>query len=79
MGCRTRPRVGRRRQAFVASWLWSVFFRFVVNEPAIIGCTFGLPLCFSSELMANLCGETVGNLLGVAFEAIMAAFARVRV
>ena len=46
----------------------SVLFRFALQEPAIVLVSFGLPLLFATECLANLCGETVASVLSVAFD-----------
>lgn len=46
------------------SWAWSIFQRFIVNEPILIILGKVVPLLFSSALCTNVCGETVVNVLG---------------
>ena len=58
------------QQAFLSSWLLSVLFRFALQEPAIVLVSFGLPLLFATECLANLCGETVASVLSVAFDTL---------
>ena len=38
--------------------------------------SFGIPLLFATECMANVCGETVGNVLAVAFDTLFAILAK---
>ena len=45
-----------------------MLFRFALQEPFLICCSFGVPLLFAGECLANVCGETVGNVLAVMFD-----------
>ena len=60
------------------SWAWSIFQRFIVNEPALILAGKGLPILFSSAFCANVCGETVVNLLGLFMEGLTACLKQLR-
>ena len=62
---------GDAQRAFLTSWLWSVAFRFALQEPAIITCSFCIPLLFATECLTNLCGETLATVLSVAFETLI--------
>lgn len=57
-------------QELLLSWAWSIMQRFIVNEPALILAGKGLPILFSSAFCANVCGETVANLLGLLVSAL---------
>ena len=52
------------------SWGFSLFQRFVVNEPILILVSKGVPMLFTTAFCANVCGETVVNLLTLAVSAI---------
>ena len=60
------------------SWLWSVFQRFIVNEPVLILAGKGVPMLFSTALCANVCGETIANTLGLMVEAVMTCVKQIR-
>jgi len=57
-------------RALLLSWGFSVCQRFIVNEPMLILLSKGVPMLFTSELCANVCGETVVNLLDLLVQAI---------
>lgn len=46
------------------SWAWSIFQRFIVNEPILIIVGKLVPMLFSTALCANVCGESIANLAG---------------
>lgn len=52
-------------QELVLSWAWSVFQRFIVNEPILILVGKGAPMLFTTALCANVCGESIANLLSL--------------
>ena len=54
------------------SWAWSLFQRFIVNEPILILVGKLVPMLFSTALCANVCGETIANLAGYVVSGIMA-------
>jgi len=58
-------------QALVLSWGFSIFQRFVVNEPCLILISRGLPILFTSEFCANVCGETVVNVLELIVQGVV--------
>ena len=62
----------------VLAWFFAAFQRFVLHEPMIILTAKGLPILFASELCANMCGETIVNLLTVIFSALMACIAEIK-
>ena len=59
---------GDAQNAFLLTWLWSVLFRFALQEPFLICCSFGVPLLFAGECLANVCGEAIGNVLAAVFD-----------
>ena len=65
----SEPTAGK---ALLLSWTWSVVQRFMINEPALIFVGKGFPMLVASEACANLCGETVANVVGVLFEVLLA-------
>jgi len=60
------------------SWAVSVLQRFLVNEPMLIVCAKGAPICFASDFCSNLCGETVVNLLDLGVQSIMACISSIK-
>jgi hypothetical protein len=62
-------------QQLIFAWIFCVFQRFVVNEPALILAAKGFPILFASEFFANSCGETIVNLLDLSVQAITSCFA----
>ena len=64
--------------ALLVSWAFSIFQRFVINEPMLILLSKGVPMLFTSELCANVCGETVVNLLDLAVQAVMACIKSIK-
>ena len=62
----------------ILSWAWSIFQRFIVNEPALILAGKGLPMLFSSAFCANVCGESIANLLGLIVEGLTAFIKQIR-
>jgi hypothetical protein len=65
-------------QELVFSWLITLFQRFIVNEPCLILLGKCIPVCFASETMENVCGESVANFLGLCVEAGLACLKRLR-
>lgn len=65
-------------RALVVSWGFSVFQRFVVNEPMMILVSKGMPILFTTEFCANVCGETIVNLLDVMVQAIVACIKEIK-
>ena len=61
---------GVAAQALLLSWGFSIFQRFVINEPCLILLSKGVPMLFTSELCANVCGETLVNLLDLVVQGI---------
>ena len=57
-------------QELLATWGFSLFQRFIVNEPMLIVISKGAPILFTSAFCANVCGETIVNLLGLMVAAI---------
>ena len=66
-------------RALLLSWAFSVCQRFIVNEPMLILVSKGVPMLFTSELCANVCGETVVNLLDLFVQAIATCIKRIKV
>ena len=54
------------------AWSFSATQRFLLHEPTLILAAKGLPILFASELCANICGESIVNILTVIFDAIVA-------
>ena len=65
-------------RALLFSWAFSIFQRFVVNEPMLILLSKGMPMLFTSELCANVCGETVVNVLDLMVQAIAACIKQIK-
>ena len=65
-------------RALLLSWAFSIFQRFIVNEPALILMSKGVPMLFTSELCANVCGETVVNLLDLMVQGIVACIKQIK-
>jgi len=59
-------------QALLLSWAFSIFQRFVVNEPCLILISRGLPILFTSEFCATVCGETIVNILDLTVQGLVA-------
>ena len=62
----------------ILSWAFSIFQRFIVNEPALILAGKGLPMLFSSAFCANVCGESIANMLGLLVEGFVACLKEIR-
>ena len=62
-------------EELLLSWGFSLFQRFIVNEPMLILAGKGLHILFSSEFCANVCGETIVNVLGLIVGAITTCMA----
>ena len=60
------------------SWGWSIFQRFIVNEPALILAGKGLPILFSTAFCANVCGESIANMLGLAVSGVVTCLKQLR-
>lgn len=60
-------------QALVLSWGWSIFQRFLINEPGMIMLARYLPILLASEGCANVCGEGFAAGVGIVFEAVSTA------
>ena len=60
------------------SWALSAFQRFVLHEPTLILAGKGLPILFASAFCANVCGESIVNLLSIIFTGIMACIAEMK-
>ena len=63
-----------RLQQLLLSWGWSIGQRFLLNEPAIIVLSKGLPILFTSELCSrcNPCwSESLGELLAMSIEVVI--------
>jgi hypothetical protein len=65
-------------QELALSWLITIFQRFIVNEPCLILLGKCIPMCFASETMENVCGESVANFLGLTVEAAIALLKRLK-
>ena len=65
-------------RALLISWAVSVFQRFLINEPMLILLSKGIPMLFTSELCANVCGETVVNLIDISVQAISTCVKAIR-
>lgn len=59
-------------QQIVLSWCWSLFQRFIINEPMLIFIATGAPALFATECCANMCTESCSTCLGLFVEAIKA-------
>ena len=57
-------------EELILSWGFSLFQRFIVNEPILILVSKGVPMLFTTAFCANVCGETIVNLLSLAVGAI---------
>ena len=51
------------QEALLQGWLIAVALRFALFEPAMILMGVFMPMLFASEVMGNLCGETVMNFM----------------
>ena len=60
------------------SWGISIFQRFVVNEPLLILLYKGLPMLFTTAFCANVCGESVVNILGLIVEGIITCIKQIK-
>jgi hypothetical protein len=58
------------RDALLLAWAWSVFQRFLINEPALILAQKGIPMCFASAMCEHLCSESCVAVLGLIIEGI---------
>lgn len=67
-----------RHRALLISWGFSVFQRFVVNEPMLILVSKGMPILFTTEFCANVCGETVVNLLDLMVQGIVTCIKEIK-
>jgi len=65
-------------RALLLSWGFSIMQRFVINEPLLILLSKGVPMLFTSELCANVCGETVVNLLDLIVQGIAACIKSIK-
>ena len=65
-------------QELVLSWAWSVFQRFIVNEPVLILVGKGAPMLFTTALCANVCGESIANLLGLIVAGIVTCIKEIK-
>jgi len=65
-------------RALLISWGFSVFQRFVVNEPMLILVSKGMPILFTTEFCANVCGETVVNLLDLMVQGIVTCIKEIK-
>lgn len=61
---------GRRGEAFLLAWGWSVGQRFLVNEPALILVQKGLPMLFASVACEHVFSESCVAVLGLIVEGI---------
>ena len=55
----------------MVGWAFSMFQRFVVNEPMLVLAAKGLPMLFASAFCANCCGESIVALLTVMVNGIV--------
>ena len=62
----------------ILSWAFSIFQRFVVNEPALILAGKGLPMLFSTAFCANVCGESMANMLGLIVSGVVGCIKQIR-
>jgi hypothetical protein len=63
---------------FLFAWILSAFQRFVLHEPTIILAAKGLPILFASTFCANVCGESIVNVLTVCFEGVVTCLAQIK-
>jgi len=49
----------------LSSWAFSIFQRFVINEPIMICVAFFVPICFANECVANICGESINEVINI--------------
>lgn len=56
----------------------SILQRFVINEPMLILLSKGVPMLFTTELCANICGETAVNLLDLAVQGVAACIKEIK-
>lgn len=62
----------------VLSWAWSIFQRFLVNEPALILAAKGAPMLFTTAFCANVCGESIANVLALMVSGIVTCLKQIR-
>ena len=60
------------------AWGLSAFQRFLLHEPTLILAAKGLPILFASDFCANLCGESIVNLLSTLFSILLELLKRLK-
>lgn len=58
-------------KAIFLSWGFSIFQRFVINEPGMIFVTRAMPTLLASDACSNVCNESLANTVGMVFDMVV--------